>query len=75
MAKFIVREKATGEFWTCLTMESIEAANAHMIEIVAKLRAMGENLVYTIEVAPEAPTFQNPEWFEDFNNPASRHHY
>lgn len=75
MAKFIVREKATGEFWTCLAMETIEAANAHMIEIVAKLRAMGENLVYTIEPEPAVELFEDSDWFNDFNNPASRHHY
>lgn len=75
MAKFIVREKATGEFWTCLSMESIEAANAHMIEIVAKLRAMGDSLEYTIEPEPETELFEDSNWLEDFNNPASRHHY
>lgn len=75
MAKFIVREFWTNEFYTCLSMESIEAASAHMIDIVGKLRAMGENLEYTIEPAPEAPTFEDSDWLEDFNNTASRHHY
>jgi len=75
MAKFIVREFWTNEFYTCVTANDIESASAHMIEIVAKLRAMGETLEYTIEPEPAVELFEDSDWLNDFNNPASRHHY
>lgn len=74
MSKFIVRDH-TGEFWTCLNMESIEAANAHMVDIVSKMRAMGGNLVYTVEPEPVAPLFEEYDPMDDFNYVGSRHHY
>ena len=75
MPKFVVREKS-GEFYTCLTAESIEGAVQQMIEIVKKLRAMGENLEYTIEPEPQVEVFESEnDWLNDWNNPASRHHY
>lgn len=64
MAKFIVRDEK-GEFWTCLAVETIEAATAHMVEVVRKLRAIGENLVYTIEPEPVAPMFVDWEREEE----------
>lgn len=74
MPKFIVRDRI-GEFWTCLVRDTIEAANAHMIEVQARLSDMGEDLQYTIEPEPDAPMFKDSDWLDDWNNPASRHHY
>ena len=68
MAKFIVREQ-NGEFYKALEADDIGSAK-YLLWFDGL-----EPTDFTIEPAPVAEMFTNPDWQEDFNDKRSLHHY
>lgn len=71
MAKFIVRE-SSGEFYKTIVADDIHKAEFQLCGGNSNALSFWG---YKIEPAPEAEVFESNDWLEDFNNPASRHHY
>jgi hypothetical protein len=69
MAKYIVREIDTGEFYCSINAKNFGELNEQLM----KRGLTSDNFLVTL--APVAEMFANPNWETDFNNRMSSYHY